>query len=316
MSRQRATQSVIDAWRARLTRVDTTTGALAVFDEGSGEPVVMLHGIPTHAYLWRDVARVVSVSQRVVAPDLLGFGFSDKPLDADLSPAGQADVVLEALERLGIESFALVGHDYGALVACELLAREPERVTRLVLTNTSLRRAAWTSGSLMNPLTWLKAPFVGEAAMAAAQPFMLKRALALYVSERERLTDDTMSLYWEPFRDGFDRTLLRLSRENRLDDELFHHWKSALYDFKRSALVVWGARDPTFRLNDAQEIVNLLPDCAFEVFQHSNHFIQEDRPLVLGRLVTAFVEGHYRGGNGPHPRPLFRRERGAAELRA
>lgn len=295
MSVRNRNQPAVDAWRERLTMVDTSAGALAVLDEGSGDPVVMLHGIPTHSYLWRDVAAIVAVSRRIIAPDLLGFGFSDNPEDADLSPMGQADVIDELLDGLGIESYALVGHDYGALVACELLARHPERVTRLVLTNTSLQRAGWTSTSPLNPLSWLKAPFIGEAAMTAAQPFMLKQAFSIYVAERERLTDETMALYWRPFDNGFDRTLLRLSRDNRLDDDAFHRWRAALYDYKRPGLVVWGALDPTFRQNQAHEIVNLMPDCRFEVFKHSNHFIQEDRPRALGRLVTAFVEGHYEG---------------------
>ena len=160
--------------------VETQAGRLTILDEGDGQPVVLLHGIPTHSYVWRDVARIVSVSRRAIAPDLLGFGFSDKPDDADLSPMGQADVVGEMLDALGIESYALVGHDYGALVACELLAREPERVTQLVVTNTSLQCSGWKSSSPLNPLAWLKVPFVGEVAMAAAQPFMLKQAFSTF----------------------------------------------------------------------------------------------------------------------------------------
>ncbi|HEV2125955.1 MAG TPA: alpha/beta fold hydrolase [Chloroflexota bacterium] len=295
MSVPSGNQPVVDAWRERLTMIATSAGTLAVLDRGSGAAVVMLHGIPTHSYVWRDVARIVAVSQRMVAPDLLGFGFSDKPEHADLSPMGQADAISELLDGLEIESYALVGHDYGALVACELLARDPERVTHLTLTNTSLQRPAWTSTWSLSPLSWLKLPLVGEAAMTLAQPFMLKQAFSIYVAERECLTDETMVLYWHPFDNGFDRTLLRLARESRLYDDAFHRWKAALHAYTRPALVVWGALDPTFRLDQAHEIVNLLPDCRFEVFKHSNHFIQEDRPQALGRLVTAFVEGYYKG---------------------
>lgn len=253
----------------------------------------MLHGIPTQAYLWRDVAAVVSLDRRVVAPDLLGFGFSDKSEGVDLSPGGQADALSDLLAHLGIETFALVGHDYGALVACELLRRDPDRVSHLVLTNTSLRVEDWTSASLLNPMAWLKLPVLGEAALAVAQPFMLKQAFGVYVAERDRLSDDTMALYWHPFEHGFDRTLLRLARESRLDGDTFHGWKAALDRFNRPALVVWGALDPSFRVDRGEEIVNLLPDCRFEVFKHSNHFIQEDRPQALGRLITSFVEGRY-----------------------
>lgn len=278
-------------WKAMLQDVPTAAGRVSVLEGGSGDAVVMLHGIPTHAYLWRDVARIVQLSRRVVAPDLLGFGFSEKPETADLSPSGQADMVLDVMHKLEITSFTLVGHDYGALVACEILSREPERVDRLVLTNTSLQVEDWTSKSPLNPLAVFSVPVLGEAALAMAQPFMLKRAFEFYLAEKDRLDAATMALYWQPFEEGLDRTLLRLSRENRLDEDTFHGWKAALYDYQRPALVVWGALDPTFRIDRGHDIARLLPNCRFEAFVHSNHFIQEDRPQALGRLIAAFVEG-------------------------
>src|SRR5690606_27866068 len=121
-----------------------------------GRAVVMLHGIPTHSYLWRDVARVVSLGHRVIVPDLAGFGFSTKRDGIDISPFGQADHIEEVLEQLGVESMVLVGHDLGALVACELLKRNPERVERLVITNSSLKREDWTSTSGFNPVFLFK----------------------------------------------------------------------------------------------------------------------------------------------------------------
>jgi len=278
-------------WQDKLTTSGAGDTLIATLDEGSGHPVLMLHGIPTHSYLWRDVADVVALGNRVIAPDLSGFGFSGKPQTSDISPHGQASVVEGLLADLEIGQFSLVGHDYGALVACELLSRMADRIDRLVLTNTSLRYEDWSTRSPLNPLTVFSVPVAGEAALKLANPLMLKQAFALFVNERERLTDETMALYWEPFRNGFDRTLLRLSRENRLAGETFHGWKAALYDFKGRALVAWGAADPVFRPDRAHEIVRLLSDCRFELFVHSNHFIQEDRPRALGRLISAFVNG-------------------------
>lgn len=285
------TKASIESWRRQLDTVQTRSGAVAYLDAGSGDAVVMLHGIPTSSYLWRDVASVVSIGHRVIVPDLPGFGFSDKGDQIDLSPSGQADSMLDLLDDRDIDSFTLVGHDYGALVACEMLSRVPERVERLVLTNTSMRDADWSSTASLSPLALLKLPVLGEAALSVSRPFMLKQAFGLYVAERERLNDETMAMYWTPFELGFDRTLLRLSREVRMDEAMFHDWKRALYDFKRPSLVVWGALDPTFRPDRGHEIARLLPDCRFELFLHSNHFIQEDRPRALGRLIAAFVEG-------------------------
>jgi 2-hydroxymuconate-semialdehyde hydrolase len=286
-----ARDAFVAQWRARLKTTGTGESFIARLDQGSGHPVLMLHGIPTHAFLWRDVADVVSIGNRVIAPDLSGFGFSGKPQQGDLSPHGQADEIERLVTSLEIGQFSLVGHDFGALVACELVGRMPDRIDRLVLTNTSLRIEDWASRSPLNPLTVLSIPVAGEAALRLSNAHVLKQAFALFVNERERLNPETMALYWEPFRIGFDQTLLRLARENRLDADTFHGWKAALYDYKGRSLVVWGANDPAFKPDRAHEIVRLLGDCRYELFVHSNHFIQEDRPKALGRLISAFVNG-------------------------
>lgn len=291
MSSTKQARSAVAVWQDGLHMVDTTVGQIAVLDCGSGAPVVMLHGIPTSAFVWRDVAPIVAHSQRVIALDLAGFGFSDKRDDTDLSPQGQASVVEEVLGVLEIDTFTLVGHDYGALVACELVARAPQRVTRLVLTNTSLRFEDWSARMPITPLAILKVPGAGEAAMKAARPYMLKQAFGFYVDNKQRIKDDVLAIYWQPFTTGFDQTLLRLARESRLDEDTFHSWKAALYDYKGQALVVWGGHDPTFRQDRAHEIVRLLSNCRYELFMHSNHFIQEDRPMALGRLIASFAEG-------------------------
>lgn len=288
-------QAAVARWQEQLTGVDTSAGRIAVFEQGGGEPVVMLHGIPTHSWLWRDVAATVAHGFRVVAPDLAGFGFSDKRDDVDFSPVGQADVLTEVLDALGIEECVLVAHDYGALVAAEMLSRNTERVSRLVLTNTSFRYEDWGTAGPTNPLSVFKVPVLGEAALKLSRPSMLKVAFSMFIQEKERLTPETMALYWHPFETGFDRTLLRLARETSLDEDTFHRWKAALYDFDKPSLVVWGGADPTFRLDRGHEIARLLHHNQFERFEHSNHYIQEDRPRALGRLIAAFAGGKLTG---------------------
>lgn len=293
-SRTKREESVA-RWQEQLTGVDTPSGRIAVYERGSGDPVVMLHGIPTNAFLWRDVADVVAHGFRVIAPDLLGFGFSAKPPHDDISPRGQVDTLLNVLDALGVESCVLVAHDFGALVAAELLSRHPERVSRLVLTNTSFRAEDWGGSGPTNPLSVFKVPVLGETALKLSNQAVLKVAFSLFVDEKDRLTDEAMALFREPFERGFDATLLRLVRETSLDEDTFHTWKAALYDFQNPSLVVWGANDPTFRLDRGHEIARLLHHNSFEKFDHSNHYVQIDRPRALGRLIAAFAGGKYEG---------------------
>lgn len=283
-------------WRQQLTPVKVDGLRTFVLDTGMGEPVVFLHGIPTHAFLWRDVARVVGQRWRAVAPDLLGFGFSDRPLDADLSPAGQATFVQRVLGDLGVDRYALVVHDYGGLVGAELLARDPEPVTHLVVLNTSFWADDW-GGTGLGPFSLLKLPVVGETAFRVARTFMLREAFALYVTERQRLTDDVMDLYWHPFTDGFGDVLLRIFRDGSrgMDEERFCRWRDAIEAFSRPSLVVWGGHDRAFRTYIGHRIAGILPAGKLEIFEHSNHFIQEDRPEALGRLISVFLSGRYTG---------------------
>jgi pimeloyl-ACP methyl ester carboxylesterase len=108
---------------------------LAVLDEGEGRPVLLLHGFPDSARVWRhQVAALGSAGMRTLAPDLRGFGESDKPAAVeDYAIARSVDDMVALLGALGIERAHVVGHDFGAVVAWALAARFPELVDRLVV---------------------------------------------------------------------------------------------------------------------------------------------------------------------------------------
>ncbi len=107
---------------------------LAVLAEGEGQPVLLLHGFPDSAHLWRrQVPALVGAGMRVVAPDLRGFGESDKPASVgDYALSHSVTDVIAVLDHLGIERTHVVGHDWGAGVAWLLAAFDPARVDRLV----------------------------------------------------------------------------------------------------------------------------------------------------------------------------------------
>lgn len=117
------------------TRVSTGEIELSVLDAGEGEPVLLLHGFPDSARLWRrQIPALLDAGHRVVAPDLRGFGDSDAPAGAEsygLQAAARDLVAL--LDRLGLERVSVVGHDWGAGVAWGMAALLPDRVERLVV---------------------------------------------------------------------------------------------------------------------------------------------------------------------------------------
>src|SRR5436305_8975968 len=117
-----------------MRRVTGDGITLAVLDEGEGRPVLLLHGFPDSSYVWRHQIRaLVDEGFRAVAPDLRGFGESDRPAAVEDYALGRtvADVT-SILDELSLERVQLVGHDWGALLAWLVAAFMPHRVERLV----------------------------------------------------------------------------------------------------------------------------------------------------------------------------------------
>lgn len=141
-------------------RVRVGAVQLNVAEAGTGSPVLLLHGFPDTWHLWeQQVAALVAACHRVVAPDLRGYGLSDRPaeVEAYALPELLGDVV-GLLDQLGIERTAVVGHDWGALLAWALATTEPARVTRLVALSVG-HPAARGQGGLAQQLKGLYIPF-------------------------------------------------------------------------------------------------------------------------------------------------------------
>jgi len=126
-----------------LKRIEGDGATLTVQDEGEGPPVVLIHGFPDSHRLWRhQVPALVEAGKRVIAPDLRGFGDSEKPADvADYRIRHSIADMLAVLDALDVERAQVVGHDFGAAVAWGLAAFAPERVDRLAVLSVGHPRA-------------------------------------------------------------------------------------------------------------------------------------------------------------------------------
>ena len=129
-----------EAWSAAQAETTVTVDghdlSVAYYDEGGdGETLVFLHGIPTWSFLWRRVAPAFEDGHRVIVPDLVGYGNSDRREGFDRSIRAQEAMLEGLLDELGEESVTLVAHDIGGGVALRFAASQPERVDRLVISN-------------------------------------------------------------------------------------------------------------------------------------------------------------------------------------
>lgn len=121
-----------------IHKISVPRGEFSYRESGNpdGFPVVMLHGWPESSYCWEGVAADMDPSLRIIAPDLRGLGFSERTLDGDLyQKAELAKDIIEIIDALGIDSFNLVGHDWGGVVAQEIAVAVPQRVNQMVIMN-------------------------------------------------------------------------------------------------------------------------------------------------------------------------------------
>src|SRR4051812_15028718 len=155
-----------------------------------GPPVLLLHGEPSWSYLWRhDLAALGAAGVRAIAPDLVGFGRSDKPARVgDYSYAGHVQWLAQLLERLNLWEVTLLGHDWGSLLGLRLAAEHPQRFARLVIANGAL-----PTGDRRAPLA-----FRAWQAFARFTP-RLPVSRIVQAGTRRRLTPGERAAYDAPF---------------------------------------------------------------------------------------------------------------------
>ena len=124
-----------ESFRQARRHVKTTFGRIAYWERGSGPPALFLHGWPLNSFHWRDSMAGLSGIRRCIAPDFMGLGHTDVPVDTDLSPISQCAMIISLMDAMRIVRADLVSNDSGTTVAQLLIANHPDRITSVLITN-------------------------------------------------------------------------------------------------------------------------------------------------------------------------------------
>lgn len=263
-------------------------GRLHYVDRGTGSPVLAVHGTPTWSFLYRELIASLSDRYRVVAPDHLGFGLSEKPEAAGYRPADHAERLARLVDRLGLEGITLVVHDFGGPIGLSYAVERPENVDRLVLCNTWLwsldddRTARWASRLARGP--------VGRLLYRRfnVSPRLL---LKLAWGDRTALTAAVHRHYTGPFGSPGERTApWVLARELIGSGEWYESlWgrRSRLRD--KPALVCWGLADPAFGESYLERWEGVLADAEVVRLPDVGHFVPDEAAATVVTAVTAFL---------------------------
>lgn len=273
-------------------------GGHAIFyrDEGEGEVVVCIHGFPTASWDWHRVWPHLVKRFRVIAPDMIGFGFSDKPKDYAYSLHDQATLHETLLDSLGIRRVHILAHDYGDTVAQELLARCEERREAgkrgIVINSVCLLNGGIIPGAhrprliqklLLSPVGPLVSRLVSETAF--------RNSFSAIFGPETRPSEQELREFWSLIgvNDGVrvSHKIIRYMRERM---EFRDRWVGVLPKTRVPIRLINGALDPVSGAHVAACYRELVPDPDVVMLEDIGHYPQVEAPDRVVEAFFAFVD--------------------------
>lgn len=267
-------------------------------DEGTGDAVVMVHGNPTWSFFYRDLILALRDRCRVVVPDHIGCGLSDKPGDDRYTYrlASRVDDLAALLDHLRIDrGVTLVLHDWGGAIGMAWAARHPERVARLVILNTAAfplpktKPLPWPLRIVRNllPMGWL------------VQGLNAFAWVAVHVASKSGLSADVRRAYLAPYDSWQHRiATLRFVQDIPLGPgdpswPLVLEIHRGLANFRHTpALICWGDADFVFDHHFLRQWQVELPHAEVHRFPKAGHYVLEDAKDEIVPRVRAFLAAH------------------------
>jgi haloalkane dehalogenase len=251
-----------------------------------GEPVLLLHGEPTWSFLYRTVIPILAdAGLRVIAPDLIGFGRSDKPADvADHGYARHVEWVRSfAFDGLGLRGATVVGHDWGGLIGLRLATENEGRIARIVATNTGL-----PTGDQQMPEVWLRFREAVRTAPALDVARMVRNGC------RTVLSPEVLDAYDAPFPDESYKagprampSLVPTTPDDPASGANRAAWQR-LSTWDKPFLVAFSDSDPITSAM-APILHRVVPGAESVTIAGAGHFVQEDAGEKFGAAVARFV---------------------------
>jgi haloalkane dehalogenase len=259
---------------------------LAHLDEGDGPPVVFFHGEPTWSFLWRKVIPPVrNAGFRCVAPDLPGFGRSDKPRDIDwYSYDRHTASMASLLEKLDLRQATIVVHDWGGPIGLRVATEHPERIDRIVILDTGL-----SSGYQRMNDAWMAFRNFVERTEDVPVGLLVRRAC------HRDPGDEVIAGYEAPFPNAEAKAGVRAFplivplSPDAPGAEAGRRVLAALREDRRAKLVLWADSDPVLPLEVGHRFAEALGTGVDHVVADAGHFLQEDAGVEIGELISDWL---------------------------
>ena len=265
---------------------------LHYLDEGQGEPVVMVHGNPTWSYFFRHLVEALKSTHRVIVPDQIGCGLSDKPDDSRYAYtlASRVDDLEALLDHLGVDrDVTLVVHDWGGMIGMAYAARHPERISSIVVMNTAAFHMP-AAKSFPWALWFCRDTPIGSWLVRGLNGFAL--GTALIGCTKRRMPRQIRQAYVAPYDSWEHRIAIHRFVQDiplRPGDRSYELVSWVQERLERLAavpmLIIWGMKDFVFDRHFLNEWVRRFPSARVHRFPDGGHYILEDEPEQIIPLV-------------------------------
>lgn len=281
--------AVIDTHQAAGQFFDVGRVRTFRLDQGEGEPVVLMHGVPASCFLYRKVVPALAAhGLRAIAFDLPGLGLADRPVDFDYSWSGLGRFATAAMKALELERFHLVVHDIGGPVGFEVAAALPERIASLTILNTLIEvekfRKPWTMRPFEKPglnRVWLSS--------MKTQPMFRQLMAWQGVKDMSKVTKEELNAYVDLlFGDDNGRGFLRIMGSFETSPEKTERYRAVVTSDQYPKQVIWGEHDTALPLEKYGRIAERLTGTMAKRLP-GKHFLQEDQYEAIAEAIARFV---------------------------
>jgi len=259
---------------------------IAYLREGKGEPVILIHGITTYSFIWRNIIPLLSTNYDVIAIDLLGCGDSDKPLDVDYSIKSQANIIVEFIKKLNLGKTHIVAHDIGGGIAQILVANYSEMFFDVTLIN-SVAYDFWP----VQPIIAMRTPIIRQLSIATLDFGMFRIIVKRGLFHKEKLNDELMNLFWKPFKDKNGRKAF-LHLAECLNNKQLLEISDKLHNTKLPILIIHGEADVYLSADICKTLNKNIKNSKLFRILTAGHFMMEDEPEQMANEIIQFLEEH------------------------
>jgi pimeloyl-ACP methyl ester carboxylesterase len=248
-------------------------------DVGQGPAVVLIHGFASSLDAWAGVVPALSSKHRVIALDLKGFGWTDRP-EGDYAPRAQAELVLQLLDKLGVKRSAVVAHSWGSSVALALTMLAPERVSRIALYD------AWVyEDQLPTTFLWARADGMGELLFGMFYSELPEEKVALAFYDEANVSEALVESVQEQLaRPGTTAAALEAVRGQR-----FEAMQARYREISQPVLLLWGREDRVTPLAYGERLSLELPNAKLRVYPQCGHFPMIEALHASNRELASFL---------------------------